>query len=88
MPYSVETYQKESFKGGPLGKRARFLPMLPMNSPKNDPPLKMGTPKLVGSVHLVNSTQSQPHVSCMQTFQFCKLLHTLEIPRQKLEGLS
>ena len=62
MPYQIlsMTYQKESFRGGPLGKRARFLPMLPMNSPKNDPPLKMGTPRLVGSVHLVCKTSSQP----------------------------
>ena len=45
-------YQNESLRGGPLGKRARFLPMLDMNSPKKEPPLKMGTPRLVGRVHL------------------------------------
>ena len=54
VPKRVPTgsHQKGSFKGGPLGKRAKFLPMLDMNSPKNEPPLKIGTPRLVGSVHL------------------------------------
>lgn len=45
-------YQNGSLSGGPLGKRARFLPMLDINSPKKEPPLKMGTPRLVGKVHL------------------------------------
>ena len=29
--------------------------MLDMNSPKNDPPLKMGTPRFVGRVHLART---------------------------------
>lgn len=49
------TYQKGSFNGGPFGNRPRFLPMLDMNSPKNDPPLKMGTPRFVGRVHLAST---------------------------------
>ena len=56
----AETYQNGSLRGGPLGKRARFLPMLPMNSPKNEPPLKIGTPRLVGRVHLYH----KPQVHC------------------------
>jgi len=30
--------------------------MLDMNSPKNDPPLKMGTPRFVGRVHLARTS--------------------------------
>ena len=84
-------HQKGSFKGGPLGKRAKFLPMLDMNSPKNEPPLKIGTPRLVGSVHL----QSDALVSTAKTKAATKLSRmlrehrdlTLGSPAQRLEGL-
>lgn len=45
-------HQKGSLRAGPVGKCARFSPMLCVNLPNSDAPPKADTPMLEGMNHL------------------------------------
>ena len=49
---TVRYSQKGSSSLGPVGKCAKLEPMEAMNWPKKELPFRMGTPMVVGTVHL------------------------------------
>ena len=49
---------------GPVGKCARLEPMEAMNWPKKELPFRMGTPMVVGTVHLCVSIKKASGMVC------------------------
>ena len=64
LQLTVRYSQKGSSSLGPVGKCAKLEPMEAMNWPKKELPFRMGTPMVVGTVHLCASIDKASGLVC------------------------